>query len=256
MLLTKELIKYYGLVKEGVDDGYRSTTYDLRISKIIDSDGKEVSDDCYIESSGIVELISEEVVSLPNFVTAFAHVKTGLSSEGLLALNIGLIDPGWCGPLSTTLVNFGKHRKLLQKGDPFLRVTFIQSMPVEDCKTVAKLRYDYEKDKRKTFVTNFDRTFLGLETHIKNKVKQVSSSDFEKRIGIIALVFTTVFIVVQIGASYFLYSDPWDKSIKDYYYERLNDAHNSVEAHDLSLRVQRLEESFHDGASGEVGGVE
>ena len=72
----------------------------------------------------MVEVISIETIKVPQNVAGYASVKTGLSRQGLLALNTGILDPGYEGPLSATVVNFGKSDSLLNHGDTFLRLTF------------------------------------------------------------------------------------------------------------------------------------
>jgi hypothetical protein len=55
---------------------------------------------------------------------AYVHVKTALCNEGVLALNIGIVDPRWSGPLQSALLNFGKVTHRIHKGDVFGRITF------------------------------------------------------------------------------------------------------------------------------------
>ena len=55
---------------------------------------------------GIVQVVSSERVKVPSTITGLATVKTSLCNEGLLALNIGIIDPGYEGAISSFLLNF------------------------------------------------------------------------------------------------------------------------------------------------------
>jgi len=73
---------------------------------------------------GMVEVISLERVTMPDNVLGYATVKTQLSDQCVLALGIGLIDPGYDSYISSTLVNFGTQPFHLKKGDIFLRLTF------------------------------------------------------------------------------------------------------------------------------------
>jgi deoxycytidine triphosphate deaminase len=122
-ILTDQEIRDLGLVVGGIDANYMSASYDLRVGRLIDPDGK-VSTSYLLPAQGIVEAISQETVKLPNCISGFAMVKTRLCQEGILALSIGIIDPRFEGRISSFLINFGKRDKLIQHGDVFLRTTF------------------------------------------------------------------------------------------------------------------------------------
>jgi hypothetical protein len=51
-------------------------------------------------------------------------LKNELCRKGILALNIGVIDPGFQGPLSSTLINFGREDFVVKPGSSFLRISF------------------------------------------------------------------------------------------------------------------------------------
>lgn len=234
MLLNSTEIKKRALLSETSDENYASTTYDLTIDCIIDADGNEY-DELMVPSSGIVDVISKEIIKLPTSVTGFAHVKTSLSSKGLLALNIGLIDPGWEGPLSTTLVNFGDHKgKLLQKGETFLRLTFV-SHEASDIgfKSSIFSKEKYRINKKEKFSSNFGNDFLSLDTHISKKISEISKSSFEYRIAI----FASAFVLIQIALSYYLYTDPWKVS-RSADYTAASSSMQEAASHNIYLRDQ------------------
>ena len=125
MLLSDKEIKAKNLVENPIDEHFRAASYDLSVGKIISVEGKEVSE-FRLKPPGIVEIISHEKVKLPKDVVGYAMVKTSLCNEGILALNIGVVDPGYQGYLSTTLLNFGNKEFLLNINDVFLRLTFLE----------------------------------------------------------------------------------------------------------------------------------
>jgi len=114
MLLNRDEIEKSNFIAEGFKtEALRTAGYDLRVrTMIVKRDGKAetFTDDCDLLPQGIVAVVSEEVVKLPADVCAFASVKTGLCREGVVAINVGLIDPGWEGPISSVMLNFGKMR--------------------------------------------------------------------------------------------------------------------------------------------------
>jgi hypothetical protein len=117
-------------------------------------------------AQGIAEVVSQERVCVPHDISGFALVKTSLFNEGLLALNIGIIDPGWNGKISSFLTNFGKNDRLLTKGDVFLRLTF---HPLNETsflvQPVAKNDADYILEKRRSMTLRFAPSFLNISAH-------------------------------------------------------------------------------------------
>lgn len=123
MLLSGEAISQRHLVNNASNDGYRGASYDLHIGKIIDPGGGE-RDTYVLPPQGIVAVVSRETVNIPKNVAGFAMVKTSLCNEGILAINIGVIDPLYCGSVSSFLINFRKNSYVLAAGQVFLRLTF------------------------------------------------------------------------------------------------------------------------------------
>jgi len=166
-MLTGVEIKQRALVQGGEDSSYRAASYDLRIGKLIKPDG-EVTDSYTLPAQGIVEVISKERVNIPGDVAGFAMVKTSLCNEGLLALNIGILDPGWNGPISSFLINFGKNERLLTSDEVFLRLTFHQlSAATPLVKFVTKNDDEYMSDRRRQVVARFAKSFLNISQVIE-----------------------------------------------------------------------------------------
>jgi hypothetical protein len=205
------------LFQNGQANNYRDTTYDLTVDLIIDTKGQDHLDHFKIGGSGIIEIISAETVCLPANVTGFAHVKTSLVDSGLLPLNIGLIDPGWHGRISATLVNFGDGQgKLIQKGDTFLRVTFIEHQGGSSPKPRVVTDLEYIKDKRKKISQNFGETFLGwnrfkqdvlgtLDTKLAASEARVLPTKVAWFVGLVAAAL----VIVQLAGAYLIAVDPW-----------------------------------------------
>jgi deoxycytidine triphosphate deaminase len=107
MLLSGEAIRQGKLINDASEDDYRGASYDLHIGTIIDPTG-EATRAYTLPAQGIVEVISRETVSIPKNIAGFATVKTSLCNEGILAINIGIVDPLYSGLVSSFLINFGK----------------------------------------------------------------------------------------------------------------------------------------------------
>lgn len=163
MLLNKDQIQLRSLV--GNDDArcYRDVSYDLRIGQIFNSNGEEVQR-ISLGPQCMVRVVSEENLQLPSNILGYAVIKTELCDRGLLAINIGIVDPSWNLPVSSTLINFGKSSYPLSKGDVFLRVTFHEFDP---CATPAQApqmrREDYVRGKSVLAASSFSPTFLNIE---------------------------------------------------------------------------------------------
>jgi deoxycytidine triphosphate deaminase len=171
-VLTGREIKKRGLIENDCENSYRTSSYDLRIAHVIKPDGSLV-DTYMVPAQGIVEVVSEERVIVPNDVAGIAMVKTTLCNEGLLPLNIGIVDPGYHGKLASFLVNFGHHKRPLSKGDVFLRLTFHQ-LEGDVLKIDSKEEDDaaYLAAKRKNIQLNFSDTFLNIGTVTKEFAKE------------------------------------------------------------------------------------
>jgi deoxycytidine triphosphate deaminase len=108
------------------------SSYDLTVGKIIDTNGKSNSKSFVLKPRQMVQVVTNQVFQLPNTVTGHVTCKTSLTKEGIWALTVGIIDPGWNGPIATTLVNFGKVDHLIQIGDPFLRVSLFEHDKIDE----------------------------------------------------------------------------------------------------------------------------
>ena len=124
-----------------------STTYDLRIGTIIvpnreaqtgvsdlfDSRSVYSAEDEIVElpPAGIAWVISLEDLTLEDRVTGHVDLVNAMSRKGLLAVNTGVIDPTYNGPISTVLINFSSQTRALKVGERFFRVTFTSHARVQ-----------------------------------------------------------------------------------------------------------------------------
>ena len=165
-MLTGQAIKRRGIVTRDVDSSWRAASYDLRIGKLIDPEGRTV-DQYKLPPRGIVEVVSKERIAVPQDLSGSAMVKTSLCNDGILALGIGLIDPGWDGPISSFLINFSRNPRLLSVNDIFLRTTFhTLEGPTHPPSVVRREDEDVISERKRTTVSMIGSSFLNLEEEL------------------------------------------------------------------------------------------
>ncbi|MGB0788253.1 MAG: dCTP deaminase domain-containing protein, partial [Marinirhabdus sp.] len=190
MVLNHEQIKNEKLIQNSISENFDNASYDLRIDKLI-TVGGSVKKKLNIEPNSMVVAISKETAKLPKNIIGHAFVKTRLSQRGIMANNIGVIDPGYEGPLSSVLVNFGKEAYELKENEIFLRLTFStfnepsENIPIEYGPFERK---EYETNKRADTIEYLGNAFIDIEKSIKNKVKS-SLAKMITNFGLWAIAF-------------------------------------------------------------------
>lgn len=196
MVLNYEQIKNKKLIQNYEDNSFDNASYDLRIDKLITVSGS-VKNKLAIAPNSMAVAISKEIVKLPKNIIGHAFVKTRLSQEGIMANNIGIIDPGYEGPLSSVLVNFGKNSYELKENEVFLRITFSEfQTPSENIELDYGLfgRKEYHVNKRTSTIEFLGNAFVDIEENIKKKV----TSSITKMIGNFGL-WATAFALLIAG---------------------------------------------------------
>jgi deoxycytidine triphosphate deaminase len=150
------------------EHAFRDAGYDLRIDTLIakmdDGSVEKHTDDFDLPPQGIAAVTSREIIRLPPDVCAFASVKTSLCRDGVLAINIGIVDPGWDGPISSTLLNFGKYNRPLKSGDAFLRLTFHMLRPPAQPTRIARINHKvYEEDIERKVKKRLAASFMDFD---------------------------------------------------------------------------------------------
>jgi len=216
MLLSGEQIKRKQLIQKDRAESYRAASYDLTVGSIIppivrsSTEGStptiNVVESFVIPPQGMVEVISQERVKLPETVAGYATVKTGLCDKGILALNIGIIDPRYEGLVSSTLINFGKSEFNLKKGEVFLRLTFFEYTPSETVNAPnPKTDDQYVRDKESKVLQHLSRTFLNLHEAIKELTAPILhewTSGILRYVVIGSLIVAGSAFLVTLGSSF------------------------------------------------------
>ena len=201
MLLNGDEIKRRGLVLDADPHMFKAASYNPRIGKILTSDG-EIRDHYALPPLGTAEVISMEVFKLTKDVAGYATVKTSLCNDGVLAINIGLLDPLWTGPVSSTLINFGKNSYYLKSGNEFLRITFHQydaqeEVPPPSAQLFSPEQYQY--DRQRKVLEHLSDTFMNLDNMIKKMWQDIWTKFWHQSliwVPLLAFVLTVSMVLV------------------------------------------------------------
>ena len=220
MPIHKESLIEGHVIEFADGDHYREVGYDLSVGKIYvpgeDGEaGRFVEEDSYeIPAQGVVVLFSKERVDVPKCLCGYAQPKTSLCQQGLLVFNTGLLDPGYCGLVSGTTINFQKSKKHIAKGDSFLRVTFDKIVRHEippPVKSEEQLAKQVTKDKqylhnRHNEAIHFPTTFLDVPAQVHRITDEVHDKLLAKLRNEIWMVLACVGLVVSLlfGVARFL----------------------------------------------------
>jgi hypothetical protein len=206
-LLSGEEIKSLKLVEDSTDENlYRTSTYDLSIGDIIPAGPASGSSDYNLPPGGTIRAVSKELLKLPNDITGHALLKNELCRKGVLAINIGVIDPGFQGPLSSILINFGRGDFVVKQGAPFLRISFHRcpASPKAD-KSAKYNRHQYISNVKDEVAAYMAPTFLSMDVTAKRAAKRAFGS-FKKALALWAIVagvlFALIAVLAPLGASY------------------------------------------------------
>jgi deoxycytidine triphosphate deaminase len=206
-LLSGEQIKEEALVEGGDEGLFRASTYDLSIGEIIPCGGIPSSEPAFLLApSGMVRVISKESLHLPDTITGHVLLKNQLCTQGVLAISIGIVDPGFEGPISSTLINFGREKCEIKKGDPFLRVSFLRCPPSGKAQKSQKhSREGYLQRVRQEVLAYSGPTFLNMDTIATNAAEQAFVSFRDGLVvwaTLVAVLIAIIAIFAPLGASF------------------------------------------------------
>ncbi|MGM5531621.1 dCTP deaminase domain-containing protein [Mixta calida] len=156
-------------------------------------------------------IISNEIIHVPHDHIAYVFLKNSVSLKGLLALNTGIIDAGYIGPISTVIINFSSRDAVIPIGKTkiekeFFRVVFhkidlttTSSQVALSQSPISFTLQDYEeyKEKRKLELNNFPKTFLEptflrkqIQEEINRKISDFSMGRVAFYVAILSVLFT------------------------------------------------------------------
>lgn len=180
----------------------QDSSYYLTIGAVVPPDGCETGFDVdnptqnfVLEPGAIATIVSKEVFQIDgDNVTALVTLRSSFTKQGLLALDVGLVDSGYVGPIGSVVINFSKDKVPLYRGDQFFRVIFISHDKVPEGFKFKGSRpkfspEDYIKSRHSDLVKNFPSTFLNtnllanniredLEVSVADQIKRDIARDF------------------------------------------------------------------------------
>jgi deoxycytidine triphosphate deaminase len=114
------------LIKSGLPEYIEACSYDLRAGTIFQRGKiiKGADDYVVLEPGDIISLFTLEELSLPADMTATVFPINSMSSQGLLVLNPGHIDPGFSGPLTVRAINLRSTPQTIDIKNPIFTVIF------------------------------------------------------------------------------------------------------------------------------------
>lgn len=177
-LIVGDKILDRGLLENAVPENLKNSTCDLTVGEIVAVGPAKVEERIshggprryFLAPREMVFVLSNEEFRLPSTVTGLATLRTSLTKKGLLALNVGIIDPFFSGPISTSLLNFSDRPVEISVGEKFFRVIFIDHedvSPYRPTKDESIHRDMYVHDLETQAYSEFPRTYLNVPTYDK-----------------------------------------------------------------------------------------
>jgi dUTPase len=216
------------------DPDRQASSFDLKIGSIYDEKGNRVEGQYMLRPNEMIQVVSEEVFNLPNDITAHVSYRTRLTSKGIWALTVGIVDPGWNCPISTTLFNFSKVDFAVLEGNVFLRVSFFEHEPVDQdqMRPSPTAPAEYHRSVQATAGSRFSKQFLDVE-----KVSNDAGEKAVKRMQQKALTWVAciagLFTVIQLVLT-------WAPPAAVWYFDR------SETNAELASQIRHLEEQLRD----------
>jgi len=163
-----------GLVTGGTIANLKNSTYDLTVGEIVPI-GKEAVRALrqkppvavyYLEPREMVWVLSKEEFNIPSNITGLATLRTAFTKQGILALNVGIIDPFFRGPISTALINFSDRPRRIEVGEKFFRIAFFEHDDVTAYHAHDEnvVRGEYLKHLENVSFSDFSPSFLNIPT--------------------------------------------------------------------------------------------
>lgn len=165
----KERVAKNELVPQGNVDKAMHCSYEFAASSILRGGSPKVEpiveSGVVIEPAQLVWIRAKEEISIPaDMVGLWIQTQT-LARQGLLLLNITLIEPGYEGPLSAVFVNFGNKKVIISPDTKIAKVVFLTLDKKAD-ELVEKWNSKTYEAKLLDMAANAPETFLQLQSFL------------------------------------------------------------------------------------------
>lgn len=150
----------------------KNATYDLTVGEIIPIGSQSVMarrekppKSYFMAPREMLFVMSKEEFHLPKTVTGVATLRTTFTKKGLVALNVGVVDAGFSGPISTSLINFSDRPVEISLNEKFFRVLFFEHGDISEYgpsrdESIHKSEYIQELEQKA--YGDFSRTYLDV----------------------------------------------------------------------------------------------
>jgi deoxycytidine triphosphate deaminase len=182
MLIVGQKILDEGLLQNAAPNHIRSASYYLRIHSIVPAgpqaktyDTSKPVESYTIGPGEVVMVVSKEIFSITDpGVTALVTLRSTFTKQGLLALDVGLVDANFKGPIGSVVINFSKNDVHVGKEEEFFRVIFIRHdalPPNHQSKGANYTHISYTTDGLKRLVSGYSSSFLQTDD-LRDKIKR------------------------------------------------------------------------------------
>lgn len=180
------------LLENTVDESLSGGCYYLRIHSIIPAgedakryDAKNPMLFYTLEPGGMAWVISKEKFTInQTSITALVTLRSGFTKKGMLALDVGLVDAKFFGPIGTLVINFSTVPIRLEEGDEFFRVMFLRHEEVLGSHAPKEVRYthqEYIQDILSKKIGGFSSTFLQT-SELRDRVRDSVKADLVEKL--------------------------------------------------------------------------
>lgn len=174
MLIVGDEILKLKLLLDADTKHIKNSSYYLTIGSIIPAgeearkyDFSKPNTMLVIRPRQVAWVVSKEVFNIKSHdITALVTLRSTFTKQGLLALDVGMVDPDFEGPIGSIVINFSKNDVSLKAGEEFFRVVFVRHPEVPASfrepreKTSAT---EYAKKRHDEIIRGFPDTFLNTE---------------------------------------------------------------------------------------------
>ncbi len=214
MLIVESDIFAAGLVSPVDGENLKNSTFDLTIGEIFPMEAAHLSDwpgnspldSFYLRPQHMVNVTSLQRLKLPDNVTGIATLVTTLTSKGILCLNVGVIDPGYDGRLSATLVNFSNRDRKIEIGDRLFRVLFFKHAAIKNLKPAKIENIDHSRKVWHRSRDEYYETFLnvkGIHEEARKEAWSIVFSTFlTKYFPVLISIFSLFVALIGVYFSY------------------------------------------------------
>ncbi|HLK35854.1 MAG TPA: hypothetical protein VKU41_03810 [Polyangiaceae bacterium] len=133
LLSDKTLVKrFLELIEDGSPDQIQRCAYKLSADRVFaaatatNSASAALGQVPYrIEPGALVWVRTKEIVKVPDDLCGIWCPTNYYAQRGLMLINASIVEPGYRGPLTGALVNFGRTARVITSSQPFARIMYV-----------------------------------------------------------------------------------------------------------------------------------